>query len=193
MNITCDDKPVLPPGVIYRHNLWFLIWALFVFEIMPLQLVFENWRNGSIWFLASVALSLSLFVAWLAYLWRMEKRGWWIRSPLVVPTLPARFSGLGWDAVFDNEGISLRSHFGQKTCELRYSQIHRVDASIKGRGGGHDIFIGETGTVPLVLNQVSSDKVTLIVALLNIYAPQSRFCGILAPMREGWRPRSSFE
>ncbi|PQV62395.1 hypothetical protein B1R32_1415 [Abditibacterium utsteinense] len=189
-------RPNLPPGISYRQDLMMAVWILFVAELglTAHLLVFLDWFKTAPWMLClPVSLSLAVFLIWLRrFLW-LEKQGWWSHSPVSAPALPVRFSGLGYETIFDAVGIHVSSNFGQRKRSLAYDYIVRVDATIRDRSGGRQLLLIESGVVPLEIASIKDNDIMSVVALLGFYAPQTKFCGFLLPMHEGWRPRSFFD
>ena len=180
-------KPALPPGVLYRHHLYSMIWLLIVAEMAAFLFTSPLWDFGIIGKAIVCALCLGVLLFWLGQTFWLEKHGWWAYRPVVAPELPVQLSGLGWKATFDFQGISAQSSLWRGDRFLDYSRIKLVDAAAKGRGA-REIFIVEHGKTPLTL-LLNDDELMIILALLTHYAPHAQFRGSLAPMSQGWRPR----
>ena len=180
-------QPSLPPGVLYRHDLWFAVWVLVVVELSVTLSASPLWAAGIGGKIVVSVLCLGFLLLWLQLiLWR-ERHGWWVFRPANPPDLSARFGGVGWSASFDVQGVRAQSSIGHNARAVAYTNIKFVDASAKGKGS-REIYVVEQGATPLTLN-LNDDELMAVLALLTRSAPQAQFRGALEPMSRGWRPR----
>ena len=184
-------KSSLPLGIVYRHNLYFIIYISMISELIVFVSTASLWNFGIGGKVILSTLCLTVLIFWLRHFFWLEKNGWWVYRPIEAPALPLKLAGTGWKVTFESQGMSAHSSLWRGVRVLDYAKLKFVDAAAKGRGA-REVFFVEHGKTPLVL-MLNDGELMTVLTLLAHYAPQVQFRGSLAPMSQGWRPRGLAE